>query len=187
MKWKINILIGSLLLCVGILLGTMLTRSCQTPQIPPQPQIIRDTEIVVQIDTQYYPKPVPYKVEVHDTVYLDKPYNGHVFTQETKWFSDNSTYDMQVSGINVQLDWIKTYPKIVKETIAETKTETIYVTPKPLSFWGGIEYRRYGNTTAVPITIEARYAKKNEEYCARVGYDVVNSVGVIEASAKRRF
>ena len=172
---------------VGALLSTMLTRSCQQPQIPPQPQIIRDTQIVVQIDTQYFPKPAPYKVEVRDTVYLDKPYKGHVYTQQTKWFSDNSTYDMQVSGINVQLDWIKTYPKIMREVITETKTETIYVTPKPLSFWGGVEFMSCGNRTALPVTIEARYAKKNEEYCAGVGYDVINSVRIIKASAKRKF
>jgi opacity protein-like surface antigen len=85
----------------------------------------------VQIDTQYFPKPVPYKVEVRDTVYLDKPYTGHVFTQETKWFSDNSTYDMQVSGINVELDYIKTFPKTEVQYI----TTTEYVREKPKK-WG---------------------------------------------------
>lgn len=149
--------------------------------------VLRDTITEVYIDTNTVYKPVPYKVEVHDTVYLDKPYNGHVFTQQTKWFSDNSTYDMQISGINVQLDWIKTYPKTITETITETRTETIYVTPKPLSFWGGVEFMSCGNRTALPVTIEARYAKKNEEYCAGVGYDVINSVRIIKASAKRKF
>jgi hypothetical protein len=81
---------------------------------------------------------VPYKVKVHDTVYLDKPYNGHVFVQETKWFSDNETYDMQVSGINVELDWIRTYPKTVTQYI--NTTETVYIPPKKWSIdiQGGI-------------------------------------------------
>ena len=94
-------------------------------------EIVRDTVIDVQIDTQYFPKPVPYKVEVHDTVYLDKPYNGYVFTQETKCYSDNSTYDMQVSGINIELDWIKTYPKTITQYV--NTTETIYIPPKKWS------------------------------------------------------
>lgn len=182
-----NLWIILLSACVGALLSMMLTRSCQVEPPLPEMMVLRDTITEVYIDTHTVNKPVPYKVEVRDTVYLDKPYKGHVFTQETKWFSDNSTYDMQVSGINVQLNWIKTYPKTVYETIIETKTETIYVTPKPLSFWGGVEFMSCGNRTALPVTIEARYAKKNEEYCAGVGYDVVNSVRIIKASAKRKF
>lgn len=125
--------------CAGGLLTMMLTRSCNHPEPPlPEMKIVRDTVIDVQIDTQYFPKPVPYKVEVHDTIYLDKPYKGHVFTQETKWFSDNSTYDMQVSGINIELDWIKTYPKTITQYV-NTK-ESIYVPPKKWSIGiqGGI-------------------------------------------------
>ena len=120
-----------LLLFVGALLGMMLMKSCQSPVKEPEVKIERDTTITVQIDTQYFPKPVPYRVEVHDTVYLDKPYNGHVFVQETKWFSDNKTYDMQVSGINVELDWIKTYPKTITQYV-NTK-EYVYVPPKKWS------------------------------------------------------
>lgn len=123
----------------GALLTMMLAKSCNHPEPPlPEMEIVRDTVIDVQIDTQYFPKPVPYKVEVHDTVYLDKPYNGHVFTQETKWYSDNSTYDMQVSGINIELDWIKTYPKTITQYV-NTK-ESIYVPPKKWSIGiqGGI-------------------------------------------------
>ena len=117
---------------VGGLLTMMLTKSCNHPEPPlPEMEIVRDTVIDVQIDTQYFPKPVPYKVEVHDTLYLDKPYNGHIFMHETKWFSDNSTYDMQVSGINIELDWIKTYPKTVTQYI--NTTETVYIPPRKWS------------------------------------------------------
>ena len=183
-----NLLIILLSACVGALLSMMLMRSSQQPEPPlPEMKIVRDTVIDVQIDTQYFPKPVPYKVEVRDTVYLDKPYNGYVFTQETKWYSDNSTYDMQVSGINVQLDWIKTYPKIVREVITETKTETIYVTPKPLSFWISAKYRQIGKDNSLPLTIEARYSKKNEEYFISGGYDLLQNNKAIEFGVSRRF
>ena len=117
-----------LLLFVGVLLGMMLMKSCQNPQIERVVIEKTDTLRVEKVDTLLIEKPVPYKVEVHDTMYLDKTYNGHVFMHETKWFGDNETYDMQVSGINVQLDWIKTYPKTVTQYI--NTTETIYVPPK---------------------------------------------------------
>ena len=115
-------------LCVGALLSTMLTRSCQVEPPLPEMMVLRDTITEVYIDTHTVVKPQPYKVEVKDTIYIDKEYSGHVFVQETKWFGDNETYDMQVSGINVQLDWVKTYPKTVTQYI--NTTETIYIPPK---------------------------------------------------------
>ena len=117
-----------LLLFVGVLLGMMLMRSCQSPQIERVEIVKTDTLTITRVDTVTIVKPQPYKVEVKDTVYIEKGYAGHVFVQETKWFGDNETYDMQVSGINVQLDWIKTYPKTVTQYI--NTTETIYVQPK---------------------------------------------------------
>lgn len=124
--------------CVGGLLSMTLMRSCQVEPPLPEMMVLRDTITEIYIDTHTVYKPVPYKVEVHDTVYLDKPYNGHVFTQETKWYSDNSTYDMQVSGINIELDWIKTYPKTITQYV-NTK-ESICVPPKKWSIGiqGGI-------------------------------------------------
>lgn len=113
---------------VGALLSTMLMRSCQSPQIERVEVVKNDTLIVERVDTIEIIKPVPYKVEVKDTIFIEKEYSGHVFVQETKWFGDNETYDMQVSGINVQLDWIKTYPKTVTQYI--NTTETIYIPPK---------------------------------------------------------
>lgn len=89
--------------------------------------VLRDTITEVHIDTFTAYKPQPYKVMVHDTVYNEKGYAGHVFVQETKWFGDNETYNMQVSGINVELDWIKTYPKTVTQYI--NTTETVYIPP----------------------------------------------------------
>ena len=116
---------------VGALLSTILMRSCQTPQIEKVEIVKTDTLIVESVDTIEIIKPVPYKVEVKDTIHIEKGYSGHVFVQETKWFGDNETYDMQVSGINVELDWIKTYPKTVTQYI--NTTETVYIPPKKWS------------------------------------------------------
>ena len=123
-----KILTPLLLLFAGVCLGMMLTRSCQSPQIERVEIVKTDTLTITRVDTVTIVKPQPYKVEVKDTVYIEKGYSGHVFVQETKWFGDNETYDMQVSGINVELDWIKTYPKTVTQYI--NTTETIYVQPK---------------------------------------------------------
>lgn len=115
----------------GALLTMMLMRSCQVEPPLPEMMVLRDTITEVHIDTFTAYKPQPYKVTVHDTVYNEKGYAGHVFVQETKWFGDNETYDMQVSGINVELDWIKTYPKTVTQYI--NTTETVYIPPRKWS------------------------------------------------------
>lgn len=167
---------------------------------PPLPEmmVLRDTITEVYIDTHTVYKPVPYKVEIKDTMYLsnnegiesdcqNKHAQGSLFVQEVKWFSDNNTYDMQVSGINIELDWIKTYPKTITETITETRTETIYVEPKPLSLWISAKYIQIGKETYLPLTIEARYSKKNKEYFIGGGYDLLQNNKVIEFGGRKRF
>ena len=126
-----RILTPLLLLCVGALLGMMLTRSCSKTQIP-EPQIIRDTTLITQIDTQYFPNPVPYKVEVRDTILLSDTIfiGGQMLFQEVKEYGD-STYYARISGINAYLEEIKVYPKTITQYI-NTK-EYIYVPPKKWS------------------------------------------------------
>ena len=173
--------------CVGGLLTMMLTRSCQNSQVERVEIVKTDTLTITRVDTVTIVKPQPYKVEVKDTVYIEKDYTGYVLVQETKWFGDGETYDMQVSGINVELDWIKTYPKTITETITETRTETIYIEPKPLSLWISASYIQIGKENSLPLTVEARYSKKNEEYFIGGGYDVLQNNKVIEFGGRKRF
>ena len=138
MKWKINILIGLLLVCVGALLSMMLTKSCSTPQIQ-QIEILRtDTLVVERVDTLIIEKPVPYKVTLVDTIYVNgnlgnldgNLQGGYLFVQEIKEYKD-STYYARISGINAYLEEIRVYPK---ETIKYiTTTEKVYQKPKK---WG---------------------------------------------------
>jgi hypothetical protein len=97
-------------------------------------KIIRDTVIDVQIDTQYFPKPVPYKVEVRDTVYIDNSFQNSqdwkVLVQEIKEYKD-STFYARISGINAYLEEIRVYPKTITQYV-NTK-EYIYVPPKKWS------------------------------------------------------
>lgn len=128
-----DVLICLLSLCVGILLGMMLMRSCSKPQMP-ESKVIRDTTLITQIDTQYFPKPVPYKVEVRDTIYIDNSFQNDkdwkVFVQGVKEYRD-STYYARVSGINAFLEEIRVYPRTTTKYI----TQTEYVREKPKK-WG---------------------------------------------------
>jgi hypothetical protein len=103
----------------------------------PEMEIVRDTVIDVQIDTQYFPKPVPYKVEVRDTIYINDTINGNIFVQEVKEYKD-STYYAKISGINAYLEEMEVYPKTITQYI-NTK-EYIYAPPKKWSMGiqGGI-------------------------------------------------
>ena len=130
-----NLSIILLSACVGALLSMMLTRSCNHPEPPlPEMKIVRDTVIDVQIDTQYFPKPVPYKVEVRDTVYIVNSFQNSqdwkVLVQEVKEYKD-STYYAKISGINAFLEEIEVYPKTITQYI--TNTERVYIQPKKWS------------------------------------------------------
>lgn len=125
-----RILTPLLLLFVVALLSMMLMRSCQTEPPLPEMKILRDTVIDVQIDTQYFPKPVPYKVEVRDTVYINDTINGNIFVQEIKEYKD-STYYAKISGINAYLEEIKVFPRTTTQYIHTT--EKVYEKPRK---WG---------------------------------------------------
>ena len=131
MEWKNNILIGLLLLFVGILAGTMLTRHTQINLPLPEMEIVRDTVTEVFIDTHIVHNPVPYKVIVRDTIYIDNfCQSGQLFVHEIKEYGD-STYYARISGINANLEEWRTYPKTVTQYI--TTTEKVYQKPKK---WG---------------------------------------------------
>ena len=160
-------------LFAGALLTTMLTRLCQSPQIERIEVVKTDTLTITKVDTIEIVKPQPYKVEVKDTVYIEKEYSGHVFVQEIKWFSDNSTYDMQVSGVNVQLDWIKTYPKTVTQYI--TEKEIVYAQPQKWSLWLNAEVGTIGQTSVLPVGGKLKYRDNDyREYYIRGGADILN-------------
>jgi hypothetical protein len=101
--------------------------------------VLRDTITEVYIDTNTAYKPVPYKVEVRDTIELtDTIYlGGQTFFQEVKEYKD-STYYARISGINAYLEHIEVYPRTTTRYI--TNTERVYIQPKKWSvgIQGGI-------------------------------------------------
>ena len=132
-----NLWIILLSVFAGALLSMMLTRSCQVEPPLPEMMVLRDTITEVYIDTHTVNKPVPYKVEVRDTVYINDTINGNIFVQEIKEYKD-STYYAKISGINAYLEEIRVYPKTITQYI-NTK-EYVYVPPKKWSIGiqGGI-------------------------------------------------
>lgn len=119
--------------CVGGLLGTMLTRSCQVEPPLPEMMVLRDTITEVHIDTFTAYKPQPYKVVVRDTVVVNSFQNStdwKVLVQEVKEYKD-STYYAKISGINAYLEEIKIFPRTEYKYI--TTTETIFTPPRKWS------------------------------------------------------
>jgi hypothetical protein len=108
-------------------------RSCQTPQIETINKV-GDTVIIERVDTFTIIKPVPYTVEVRDTVYIVNSFQNSqdwkVLVQEIKEYKD-STYYARISGINAYLEEIRVYPKTITQYV-NTK-EYIYVPPKKWS------------------------------------------------------
>ena len=107
-----------------------------------------ETDTVTLWDTVYKEKPVPItvtKIEkdtvyINDTIYI-------TLDREEKVFTDSSTYELQISGVNAELDWVKTFPKTT--TITNERVVTVEQ-KRPL-----IEFRPsvglgYGITTKKP-------------------------------------
>lgn len=90
----------------------------------------------IQVDTLYYPKPYPVKVEVRDTIYIPidsikTEGDSILLPRETKTYED-STYRAVVSGFKPFLDTLIVYPR----TIYITKEKTLEIEKKDWFNWG---------------------------------------------------
>ena len=112
-----------------------------------EPEVRSDTVVVV--DTHFVDRPVPVEVwkdreklvyiavndtmvvHTHDTLII-------AVDRETKRYSGED-YEAQVSGVEPQLDWVKTFPKTVTitNTVQDTRRWTFGVTAGPGIVWNG--------------------------------------------------
>lgn len=93
-----------------IIVILLITCFFQYQKVEVKPEVIIKRDTIYKTDTIYKEKPV-YKTLVKvekDTVYVHDTIRV-VLDRETKIYED-STYALQISGINADLDWIKTYP-----------------------------------------------------------------------------
>lgn len=109
--------------------------------------VVRErVDTICTIDTCYIEKPVPYLVyrEKRDSIYI--PITDTIRMQDTlylvaskevKQYKD-STYNLQISGYECELDWIETYSR----TVGVTNT---IVVEKPYTYrWGVAVSAGYG-------------------------------------------
>jgi hypothetical protein len=92
------------------------------------------TDTVYQTDTHFIEKPTPVYIKSKpDTVYIESIDSSIVLETEEKVYQDSS-YKLQISGFQPQLDWIELYPKTVY-----INTETTVETVKKQRFTHGIQ------------------------------------------------
>ena len=186
MEWKKDILIGLLLLCVGILLGMMAMRSCQSKKQTTQPAEIIGSKtkdsVVVIIDTFEVEKPIPYKGVERDTIYITDTLVGSVLVQETKEYI-HPTFYARVSGINAYLQEMIVYPKTEYKYI--TTTNTVYAEPKKWAIAAGGEYERLGNMDFARVFGEVGYTDRANSFYVQAGNEVISRDWFIKFGYKR--
>ena len=85
----------------------------------------------IDVDTVYYPKPVPKIVRIVDTMYIDKDSiqqegDSILLPREEKTYTDDSTYNVRISGFQPILEDITVYPR----TMYITKEKTLEIEKK---------------------------------------------------------
>lgn len=88
-----------------------------------------DSFIKVDTVTKWYPKPV--EVKVRDTIYLSTDSiktegDSILLPREEKTYTDDSTYNVRISGFKPKLEEISVYPR----TIYITKEKTLEIENK---------------------------------------------------------
>lgn len=97
-------------------------------------EIVKKDTVILH-ETIYYNKPTPIHITKWktDTIYL----NDTVFIElpiEQKTYTDDSTYNLQISGFKANLDHITVYPKttiITQEKVREIERKQPYFEFKP--------------------------------------------------------
>lgn len=87
---------------------------------------IVNVDTFIKKDTLYYPKPVPKIVRVVDTMYIDKDSiqqdgDSILLPREEKTYTDDSTYNVRISGFKPSLDEITVYPVTKYVTIEKVR------------------------------------------------------------------
>lgn len=129
-----------------------------------------DTIILYKRDTivEYS---VKYLTKKHtDTLYLPSSNNGYTAIPiEQSYFSKPNVYDLWVSGYNVELDSMKTYPQIVYKTITNNTTTTVVEQKWNLYTYLGVN--RFSNQWSPNVGIIAKSPKNTMMYGLELGLD----------------
>lgn len=136
----------------------------ETPTIDTVSVVLSDT---VYVDTLFVEKPVPRKVYVKDTVYVEKPSGEDTLFFEVKNYSGDD-FSAWVSGYNPSLDSISVYPKTREVVVSNTVTRTEY---KERNRWYIVANFDYSQNKEIMPSIGATYTLKSGWlFGASVGY-----------------
>lgn len=131
---------------LGLIFLFYLAFALQPPKIEKEIIVEHRTDTIVKYDTVYKEKPVPKYIKSEpDTVYLPSIDTTAVLNKETKIYED-STFQAQISGIEAELDWIKTFPK----TTYVTEYKELKTVKKQRINWGFQAGVGYGVFTKKP-------------------------------------
>ena len=128
---------------------------------------VTDTILHIKIDTitQYIPKYVTKKTI--DTLYLQANDKNEVAIEiEQKHYSENGVYDAWISGYKLQLDSIKTYPRVEYRTITNNITKEIY--KSTIDFYPYIGFKRLDDNIGQVFGLTIKMPKK-WIYSAEIG------------------
>lgn len=184
MKTLINTFVILLLICGGFLFGLKRGAEKKEPIENPKADTVKVEIIKIVVDTQYVDKPVPYKVEVRDTLYL-RDTTKEPLLLGIKRYTDNKTYDMQVSGVDAQLDWIKTFTKTEYRDIVTT--QNIYIQPKKWNLYAGVDGSIMENTNSLNIGGGISYTKDRWMIDAQVGREVLRGDNYVKVGGRYNF
>lgn len=177
---KKDIIIGTLLLVLGFVIGLM----CRKDHIREVTKISTDTLVVV--DTHIIEKPVLVErtsketllVAVHDTTII----NDTIFVPvpiEQKIYKGED-YLAEISGYKANLDRIEVYPK----TVVVSKTEIATQPTKSNTLALGAEMQYWGYTS-IPIYLEySHLLHQNVEMFMNLSYDLTTKQMGVGLGAK---
>lgn len=149
-------------------------RKSVEPKAPIVEYILRDTTIIKINDTITAIEPVPYKVYVRDTVFVEAA--PELLIYQTKLYQD-STYTAQVSGYDAHLDWIETYSRIVIKEI-NTK-EYIH---EPVKKWNiyGFAGARIANVPECNAGLGVSYTHNRWTIAGEAGKEILRNGNFIQ-------
>lgn len=116
-----------LTIIIALLAVALLFQWRSEPSVEIREVVIRDTTTVVRVDTLIVEKLVPCKVTEYrtdtltyyvgvDTLYVPIPINKYNFK--------DSTYSLDVSGHNVEVERLEVYPRTITKYITNDRTVT---------------------------------------------------------------
>lgn len=159
---------------IGVLVALLCLSLNRSEKVEVVEKRVTDTLLVYKTDTLL--EIIPKYIERHivDTLYI--PTNNQSYLPlpiESKHYSNDSTYDVWISGHKPNLDSIKTYPRIIERTITNSVEREVVINTFDLYPYLG--FKRFHGEYLPSIGLLAK-TKKNTIYGVEIGVDNNNDI-----------